>query len=67
MYRDVLCFWYLAPNSSTWTLIQDWSATSTSTWNTTGLAAGTYTVRVVARTPDAVAGQVSRDVTYVLH
>jgi len=42
-------FWILAPGASLYTLGQAYSSTSTYSWNTTGLAAGSYRVNVWAR------------------
>lgn len=41
-------FWTLAPGSSTWQLAQGYSTSAAFTWNTTGLAAGTYRLSVWA-------------------
>jgi hypothetical protein len=43
-------FWMLAPGPSTWQLVQNYtSGSAVFTWNTTGLAAGTYSFSVWAR------------------
>ena len=42
-------FWILPPGSSTWQIKQPYSAMATFTWNTTGLAAGSYLYTVWAR------------------
>jgi hypothetical protein len=42
-------FWVLAPGSHTWQIVQAYSPTATFGWNTTGLAAGTYTYTVWVR------------------
>jgi hypothetical protein len=42
-------FWTLAPGSTTWTIAQPYSPSTTFSWNTTGLAAGSYTYTVWAR------------------
>jgi spore germination protein YaaH len=42
-------FWLLAPGSTTWTIAQAYSSTATFTWNTTGLAAGSYRYTVWVR------------------
>jgi hypothetical protein len=39
-------FWYQAQPNGTWTIIQPFGTASTATWNTTGLAAGTYNLDV---------------------
>ena len=41
-------FWLQAPGGA-WTVVQDFSTANTWTWNTTGLAAGTYLLDVYAR------------------
>jgi spore germination protein YaaH len=41
-------FWVKAPGGS-WKIAQDYSASSTFTWNTTGLATGTYSLEVDVR------------------
>jgi hypothetical protein len=40
---------FVSTGSSGWTVAQDWNASPTFSWNTTGLAAGTYTFEVWAR------------------
>jgi hypothetical protein len=45
-------FWILAPGSSTWQMVQDYSAGATYNWNTAGAATGTYYLGVWVR--DAV-------------
>src|SRR6266567_2564276 len=47
-------FWIQNPGSSTWTIVQAYSATNTFTWNTIGLSAGTYKYSVWVR--DASSG-----------
>ena len=42
-------FWILTPGSSTWTVVQAYSASPTLNWSTTGLPAGTYRVSVWVR------------------
>jgi spore germination protein YaaH len=42
-------FWTLAPGSTTWMLVQAYSSNATFSWNTTGLAAGTYRYTVWVR------------------
>ena len=42
-------FWILAPGSSTWALLQAYSASATYSWNTTGKAGGTYRISAWAR------------------
>jgi hypothetical protein len=42
-------FWLLAPGSTTWTIAQPYSSSTTFTWNTTGLAPGTWRYTVWAR------------------
>lgn len=41
-------FWILAPGGG-WTILQSYSASATATWNTTGLAPGTYLFDVYVR------------------
>ena len=47
-------FWIQNPGSSTWTIVQAYSATNTFNWTTTGLPAGTYKYSVWVR--DASSG-----------
>jgi hypothetical protein len=42
-------FWLLAPNSTTWTIGQAYSSTATFSWNTSGLATGSWRYTVWAR------------------
>jgi spore germination protein YaaH len=42
-------FWILPPGSTTWRVAQPWSTSSTYTWNTTGLAPGSYLYTVWAK------------------
>jgi FtsP/CotA-like multicopper oxidase with cupredoxin domain len=42
-------FWFRPAAGGTFTQIQAWSASKTASWNTLGLAAGTYTVQVNVR------------------
>jgi hypothetical protein len=42
-------FWLLAPNASSWTLVQAYSTVNTFSWNTTGLMAGGYYISVRVR------------------
>lgn len=61
-------FWLLPPGGS-WTVVQDYSSTSTWTWNTAGLAAGTYQLDVYARNAGSAAAyeaHLSPSPTYVL-
>jgi hypothetical protein len=41
-------FWFHGPNG-VWTLLQDWSTTSTYNWDTTGLALGVWNMQVWVR------------------
>jgi hypothetical protein len=41
-------FWVRAPGGS-WTIVQDYSSTSTFAWSTTGLPAGTFALEVDVR------------------
>jgi len=43
--NPVYQFWVQAPGGS-WSVVQSYSSASTATWNTTGLAAGTYSLDV---------------------
>jgi len=47
-------FWIQNPGSSTWTIVQAYSATNTFNWTTTGLPLGTYKYSVWVR--DASSG-----------
>jgi uncharacterized protein (DUF2141 family) len=47
--NPVYHFSVLAPGATTYTMVQDYSTTATFTWNTTGLAPGTYRFSVWAR------------------
>ena len=42
-------FWVLPPGSHTWQIVQPFSTSNTFTWNTSGLAAGSYLYTVWAR------------------
>src|SRR5262249_15478107 len=42
-------FWLLSPGGSAYTMVQDYSASATFNWNTTGLVPGTYHLSVWAR------------------
>jgi hypothetical protein len=42
-------FWELPAGSSTWTMVQDWSTTSTYAWDTTGDPTGTYSFQAWVR------------------
>lgn len=42
-------FWVQAPGSTTWTILQAYSASSTAVWDTTGLVTGTYLFDIWAR------------------
>jgi hypothetical protein len=42
-------FWVLVPGSTTWQMVQPYSANATFSWNTTGLAPGTYRYTVWVR------------------
>lgn len=44
-------FWLY--NGSTWSVLQDWSATSSYSWDTAGVTPGTYTVQVWVRRADS--------------
>jgi len=41
-------FWFLSP-SGVWSMLQDWSTTSTYKWNTTGLSLGLWDMQVWVR------------------
>jgi uncharacterized protein (DUF2141 family) len=47
--NPVYHFSVLAPGAATYTMVQDYSTTTTFTWNTTGLVPGTYRFSVWAR------------------
>src|SRR6267142_4509583 len=49
-------FWILAPGSQTWQIGLAYSSTATFSWNTTGLAAGTYRYSVWVRDASSKAG-----------
>jgi spore germination protein YaaH len=49
-------FWILAPGSSTWTLVQAYSASATYTWTTTGKAGGTYRISAWAKDASSSGG-----------
>jgi cell wall-associated protease len=42
-------FWILAPQATSWTIVQAYSAVATFNWNTTGLTAGSYLYTVWVR------------------
>ena len=48
-------YWLLAPGSSTWQIGQAYSSSTTYTWNTTGLTAGTYRYSVWVRNASSTA------------
>jgi hypothetical protein len=52
-------FWVLAPGSTTWQIVQPFSASSTFTWTTTGLPGGRYTYTVWARDAGSGGGSCS--------
>ncbi len=59
-------FWMQALGGS-WTIVQPYSATSTYTWNTTGLSGGAYDFEVWARNQGSgVSYQTYKDVGYTL-
>jgi hypothetical protein len=58
-------FWLGLPNGS-WSLLRDWGAGNTDTWDTAGRAPGAYTLRVAVRAAGASAGQAHTDVAYTL-
>jgi hypothetical protein len=61
-------FWLQAPGGG-WTVAQDYSSSNTWTWNTSGLASGTYTLDVYARDASSSAAydtHVSPNPSYVL-
>jgi hypothetical protein len=60
-------FKFLVWNGSAWTVARDWSTSPTFTWNTTGLAAGSYFVKAWARAGTSGDLQVqSADTSYTL-
>ncbi len=61
-------FWLLPPGGA-WSTVQAYSSSGSWTWNTTGLAAGTYTLDVYARDASSTAAydaHISPSPTYVL-
>jgi hypothetical protein len=52
-------FWILRPGSTTWQIVQPYSTSATYTWNTTGLAAGSYLYTVWARDASSTGVQCS--------
>src|SRR5439155_20975006 len=58
-------FW-LYPPGGPWQLVQDWGATTTWRWNTSGLGPGTYTVFVGVRSPGGTTAESSAQLDYVL-
>jgi hypothetical protein len=50
-------FWVLAPGANAYQLVQAYSASSTLTWNTTGLAPGTYHFSVWVRDTNSAGAQ----------
>lgn len=55
-----------APGSTSWNVLQDWSSDATATWDTTGLKAGTWGVRVNARRSGLTATDVKTATTFDL-
>jgi len=49
-------FWVLSPGATSYQLVQAYSASSTFTWNTTGLAAGSYRFSVWVRDTNSAGG-----------
>jgi hypothetical protein len=58
-------FWLLRAGGS-FSLVQDWSAGSTFSWNTTGLAAGDFTVAADARASSSGVFQASTQLAFTL-
>jgi len=57
------------PPGGAWSVVQAYSSSNIWTWNTTGLAAGTYTLDVYARDASSTAGydaHISPNPTYTL-
>ena len=57
-------FHYRLKGSSAWLLVQDWSGAASAPWDTTGLAEGTYQMRVQTRSPGVLAPQASKSVYF---
>ena len=53
-------------NGTSWTLVQNWSSSATFSWDTTGLASGSYTVEAEARSGTSGTWQAYIDVPYTL-
>jgi streptogramin lyase len=64
-------FWILPPGSSTWQIVQPWSPSATFTWNTTGLAPGSYLYTAWARDQSSTGTQCNylgcKDAVYAAH
>jgi N-acetyl-anhydromuramyl-L-alanine amidase AmpD len=64
-------FWILPPGSSTWQIVQPWSPSATFTWNTTGLAPGSYLYTAWARDQSSTGTQCDylgcKDAVYAAH
>ncbi len=59
-------FWELDPGSR-WSMVQDYSAANTHSWNTVGLAPGTYMLEVDIRSADEVIPyDTVKNMTYIL-
>jgi hypothetical protein len=52
-------YWVLAPGSSTWQILQPWTTATTYSWNTSGLAPGTYLYTAWARDTASTGAQCS--------
>jgi len=66
--NPVYQFW-IQPPGGAWSVLRDYSSTATSTWNTTGLATGTYLFDVYAKQSGSTASyeaHVSPNPTYTL-
>lgn len=53
-------FHYRLKGSTAWLLLQDWSGVASTPWDTTGLAEGTYQMRVQTRAPGVTNPQASK-------
>ena len=51
---------YRLKGTSAWSLLQNWSSEASAPWDTTGLGASTYQVRVQTRAPGVTAAQASK-------
>jgi hypothetical protein len=57
---------YRLEGTTAWLLLQDWSSEASAPWDTTGLLAGTHSVRVQTRAPGVTSAQASKSSTFKL-